>query len=100
MNATNEIHAGARDASKHATVERPVVRRIGNPAVNVEIGRSYRAKGAIGRKASAPVNEAGAIAPKVAIARRKAAAPVNVEVGTGAIAPKVAIARRKVSQAR
>jgi hypothetical protein len=36
----------------------------------------------------------GAIAPKVAIVRRKGSAPVKVEVGTGAIAPKVAIARR------
>ena len=42
----------------------------------------------------------GAIAPKVAIVRRKALAPVNVEIGTGAIAPKVAIVRATTSLRR
>ena len=32
---------------------------------------------------------------KVRIVRRSVSTPVKVEVGTGAIAPKVAIARRK-----
>ena len=42
----------------------------------------------------------GAIAPKVAIVRRKASAPVRVEVGNGAIAPKVALVRGKASRTR
>ena len=52
---------------------------------------------------SSPVNVEvgnGAIAPKVAIVRRKASAPVRVEVGNGAIAPKVAIVRGKTLRTR
>jgi hypothetical protein len=42
----------------------------------------------------------GAIAPKVAIVRRKASAPVRVEVGNGAIAPKVALVRARTARTR
>ncbi len=79
---------------------------LATAAVNVEIGTGAIApKVAIARrKTAAPVKVevgTGAIAPKVAIVRAgRRSAPVKVEVGTGAIAPKVAIARGKGSRSR
>ena len=66
----------------NAAIRRPTLRKHPRSSpVNVEVGN-------------------GAIAPKVAIVRRKAAAPVNVEVGNGAIAPKIAIVRGKTARTR
>jgi len=80
MNAFVKTPVRANEKSQR-TLGQPVVLRSTSEAVRVEIGT-------------------GAIAPKVAIVRRKALAPVSVEVGTGAIAPKVAIVRGKGSLPR
>jgi len=81
MNAFVTTQVVDNHGSKQASGQPTVRRHVTANRVNVEIGT-------------------GAIAPKVAIVRRKASAPVNVEVGTGAIAPKVAIARGKASLPR
>ena len=76
---TTSVHASEES---NTAIRRPTVKRSPpSSAVRVEVGN-------------------GAIAPKVAIVRRKASAPVRVEVGNGAIAPKVALVRGKASRTR
>ena len=77
--ATTSVHESEKS---NTTFRRPTVKRSPrSDFVRVEVGN-------------------GAIAPKVAIVRRKASAPVRVEVGNGAIAPKVALVRGKTSRTR
>jgi hypothetical protein len=104
MNAFVKTPVRANEKSQ-PTIGQPAVVLRFTEAVRVEIGTGAIAPkvAIVRRKALAPVNVevgTGAIAPKVAIVRRKASAPVNVEVGTGAIAPKVAIVRGKASLPR